>query len=1153
MHDIEKLTGSSPQSTETDISELRKKIWAARIRGNVTQGSYKSDLNMIADPVSLALFKGRLDLLEKYLQEGANPNARVTFANKSGQNWKVKDYTSIFPPLYYAVQRNNLEAAELLLKYGANPNYILMDGRDELFAQPGREYDEQDHKLNPDDYPGSTILFDAVSHEMVVLLRRYGADPNYVNGDGETPLTWCAKSQNPMAITGFLNAIKLPDDKIIPPADLDNEANHYIMDLLVENLQQHCLQYRFSQSETLENCINTLKEAMLLLAEAVHEDTYEDPKIIAIRQGYSLALASLEERLVMRPAEQQADYPTLKIVDIDNDTAQPEPESNYDLILECENFSEFLARFKAKYEKTNAEIAIAMGSFESYVVAIEKGLIVPSEGQLAGFAREFAPEIGDISENIALLAKPSRIRIESSAKEHSNKRFNIIRALSEITTSTPVSGFTSSFLQHNNGELSNEVFLINEVADASNTLSKGRINNKLKDDRQGFEKRGQKVIALKKTSISFFEEFSRVLADVCAPDDDNLREFIATITGDIAFHRIAKKDFVIILDEYIEKVRESGAIYSEEVCCHDFFSYLAEEWGTSRDKLAVLLEVNLFNIFNGVWLKPGGKDSGGIFSNIVSGIESVNGKPLTREARAKLSSIRHGNILIGTDEEIADYALAILSSENPAIEDFAKNPVAKYILEEMPAQQQFEPEGKLDKSLVPTALLHLLMQAHGTTLTKFMKDCGILFKDERNFTVNTAAFASGQYPFTIFMEGEKKGGFVGNRESYALRTANHFCSGDEGLQKKLIAGFLTLPKFYEPPELADMYLEGEITLGRMAKILMMQQGESYKDWAKVMSPEAPFSAEAQKIVERDQFVTIPSKARTLAKHVAEKYYPEENLADERKECEETTFLALQGRLTNITTKDIEREIDIIFNRVKIKDEERLSVIASKLPAHKAIIASREDSTSEAAYEGREAAKIYDMMVKCTCGIFHAAGQEFRNGVVYTDRDGTKTTIHENYRSLLRDKNLSSLPVQAHMAVAKRGGLNKEYQKKYFWIASGKGHNYDPTLIGSLLGQDPALIPSNSRSKLIRELRENRKLSKTDIWQETEQTEMSYTLVEKKGFIRPSDRARDSKVKDMADSLVPETFPAHRDFIRQMLTTPPSKELVRTTSGDILSF
>jgi len=101
-----------------------------------------------------AAFNGDVKRVRKFLEKGANPNAK----NKTGRT-----------PLHVAAYMGRVDVVKLLLERGADPNVQNKDGR--------------------------TPLHDATSGgyvDVVKLLLKYGADPNVRNDNGDTPLHWAA-------------------------------------------------------------------------------------------------------------------------------------------------------------------------------------------------------------------------------------------------------------------------------------------------------------------------------------------------------------------------------------------------------------------------------------------------------------------------------------------------------------------------------------------------------------------------------------------------------------------------------------------------------------------------------------------------------------------------------------------------------------------------------------------------------------------------------------------------------------------------------------------------------------------------------------------------------------------------------------------------
>ena len=139
-------------------------------------------------------------------------------------------------PLIGAVFRNNFqyEATKYMLEHGADPNAEYIEAE---------EYKKANYKSNskPMD-EGYTPLFVANNEKIINLLLDYGADINYKNNKGNTPIFWFARGFDPKNI----NLIKVIIEKGADVNAVNNEGktplllavsdgNFYIAKILLEH------------------------------------------------------------------------------------------------------------------------------------------------------------------------------------------------------------------------------------------------------------------------------------------------------------------------------------------------------------------------------------------------------------------------------------------------------------------------------------------------------------------------------------------------------------------------------------------------------------------------------------------------------------------------------------------------------------------------------------------------------------------------------------------------------------------------------------------------------------------------------------------------------------------------------------------------------
>lgn len=127
-------------------------------------------------------------LLQKYLKEGGDPNARLTNTHNSNSGKYPDNY-----PLLFCVSD---EGAEILLKHGANPNLPLKKAFNYKNINVMRLLLKYGANPNLKLYNNNSLLHQAVSNgekEIATLLLKNGADVNIKNRIQETPLDVAAR------------------------------------------------------------------------------------------------------------------------------------------------------------------------------------------------------------------------------------------------------------------------------------------------------------------------------------------------------------------------------------------------------------------------------------------------------------------------------------------------------------------------------------------------------------------------------------------------------------------------------------------------------------------------------------------------------------------------------------------------------------------------------------------------------------------------------------------------------------------------------------------------------------------------------------------------------------------------------------------------
>ena len=134
-------------------------------------------------------------MIKIFLNHGANPNISVLSCGLSQISYLIDKYHT----------SNVTQIIELLLIYGANPNTVY----DEY--NPGYD-DEYDYRYNVE-YKNSTILHILVQTKnggcertkRIQLLLDHGANPNFQNKDGKSPLDLAILHENKNAMILFHN------------------------------------------------------------------------------------------------------------------------------------------------------------------------------------------------------------------------------------------------------------------------------------------------------------------------------------------------------------------------------------------------------------------------------------------------------------------------------------------------------------------------------------------------------------------------------------------------------------------------------------------------------------------------------------------------------------------------------------------------------------------------------------------------------------------------------------------------------------------------------------------------------------------------------------------------------------------------------------
>ena len=1204
------LLGEIDDAEGYEVSEEKQKD-EANAESRITEID-SDEFHRVPDILTRAAFYNDPVAIKTALASGASPDNKTVFHNRSAYaNWRREpeptkfskeraawekkranflsdtanaqwkregDIESDYNPLFFAVHQDSLDAAEALLEAGADPNFVYSGGE--------------------------TPIFFAKSHNMVLLLRKYGADLGLKNHNGVTALTQAAEAETGEAITGFLVEIEAVDGTILPPAEVDRTVTTSddgtkkpLVTVILESLDRAESGYIKQEKIWQEERVAALSAAAILAEEQLAEEyADENPPgmlIIALRHGLLNAFSALlrpvnfqdsqkyvsiyaktadgndifvslkklaEQNLAERERLSEAKAAETDDEKLDRVASLKLAERDSSKIAEClehaaeaiqrvpvgnGHFAGFFRFLKHDRGVENNQIAQRMGVFEGYVDAVEMGLIVPDDANLERLYHAFNILEGSFEDvRIGEIVVTDRKNIEAEAqKTGGTKKVKLIRALSAVNIDTALSSFTDHFLAGttNGAGRGNRGYYYNrDIASAVSGLPTEKVSNTIRDDRLAIEERGTKTrYKGKVASRTFVDKFADGLSKTATKTREvELRNFIEVTIRDICFDRVSRKAFSELIDDYIEAAINAG----EEINLHNFSTYWADEWRITNEQLVEELEVKIFHIFHATNYGNADRVHTDVLEKVCRGIEKIEGKPLEDETKKKLHAIRHGNLRLGSVDDLAEQALAILADENPQIENHVGNPVLDYMLEKMPAQRSLIQYGAIDKVLVPTALFAVLCESTGHTVTVFMKKTGLTFKKNRR-SAKVEELLTGDTEFTLYLEGAKKGQFASRREDYAVRSAEFFSSCPE-TSKKLTAAFLARSKFYTPDELMDLWQEEKIQFAQALTILRLQEGASYLDWAKIVSPTKvnPFPASIQRLEERGGFLASPKEAERLASHIY-RNFPHDHSQDD-------FTLALQGKLSRITSADIEAEVERAYLQPMFaRQEPEYGEVDTRNPAfvlpvdkkimleHQKHVGGDKDAIKKTKPKSRR--EIYDMMVEVGAGTYQKASARFREIARHRGSNDKMTNVRPSFvQFLTSDRKAGTSFILAARASARAAGLNSERQTQFARVCENKIMRYDPRPINDLISSKRSAedIGYDERGRLIRTLRDNISLAKKDIWSRTPQTEASYDLVEERGYVWKNDPTRSLKIEDVLDALVPKSYPRHREFLRTMLET-----------------
>ena len=836
------------------------------------------------------------------------------------------------------------------------------------------------------------------------------------------------------------------------------------------------------------------------------------------------------ETLLQADIERLIDKADRERVRKERETARPAPKFS--------SFSHFFQLFRQNKTLSIKDIAIATGTFEGFWTAVEKGLFVPGDEIMERFRSEYKiPKDSRVHNLMIKLVNVDRQKIKEDAlRAGRTKRSKLINALSTVDINTSLTGFLDVFVDAST-KPTPYFYTTTEIAAAAGMKTRD-LSGAMTSER----KRGKANYSIKEASKQFVGKVNVAVAKIACDGSEELAETVRTTILNIAFNEIPKKPFSKIVDEYFVIAKRE-----DPPCFHNFSVYWAKCWGMSTEKLVKALDVKIFNLCHGALTKPSPKEIGDSFDRILAAVGRIEGQEVDAATKAKARLIRFGNLELGSLEELTNHALDILSCERPTMARFAySNPVADYMMAQMPSQK-FSAYGMLDKKLVPNALLAVIFEATGSSLKNLMDGAKIGFNTSREKNV-TERILNGELPFVISLTGEEAGRCAPSRDPYAKQSGEYLGKDNTELANKLTAAFLGHPQYYQPTQLLDMLAEEKIDIGQLIYTLRVQSGATLSDWAHVIRPEEAYPAIIQRL-EKGHHMEDPREAKRLANHI-QLLYPSDK-------CEKRLAAALSGIISRITIEDLNREIEYAYNndkgKLKITEYSQPDIEnpAFVLPVHKMIMLRHQkdilkDKTAITTRRPKTAAELYEMMVEVKCGIRHGSHGKFADSVKYVDPESGRTVrgIPAMYVGGLRKGVRSINCMERSVAVAETAGLDKEHAEMFAKIAAGKSPFYDPDIIEALIKRfgkkeaDLADFTMEERSSLIKQLRENARLAKADVWSRTEQSEMSYKLIEERGYVRDNDSTRDSKIADLLEAFIPDRYPTHREFLEKMLTTTP---------------